>query len=227
VKKQAVHRHARAATLVEAALSTVLVGVTIVAALNAAGAAVTGRRISEDRLRGRALADALLTEIERTLYADPERLHELREEILNKNGDISGDIGLEGSEGDDGTRSAFDDVDDYDGWEASPPQRADGTPMAGLEGWTRRVRVEHARPNNPRNASSADQGVKRVEVTVLRQGRVAATATAVRTVRPPVREACCFDDLPEMDLLKDTCGDLGGSALGKHTTAAANDCDPP
>ena len=48
----------------------------------------------------------------------------------------SAGIGLDASELT-ASRATFDDVDDYDGWLASPPQQRDGTAMQELPGWSR------------------------------------------------------------------------------------------
>jgi len=111
------------------------------------------------------LAESLMSEVLALPYADPEE---------------TPDFGPESTETA-GGRNAFDDVDDFHGWSASPPQEPDGTPMAGYEGWTRSVRVEFANPNNLLLANSTETGVKRVTVTVKYDGQTLAQLVGIRT----------------------------------------------
>ena len=41
------------------------------------------------------------------------------------------------------------DVDDYDGWSASPPEDKNGNPLVGFDDWGRSVSVEWVNPDNP------------------------------------------------------------------------------
>jgi hypothetical protein len=80
-----------------------------------------------------------------------------------------------------GTRAAYDDVDDYDGWTATPPQQRDGTAIPKGAGWTREVAVDWVQSNNLTLGSMTDTGVKRITVTVKYNDLVAASLVAVRT----------------------------------------------
>ena len=155
----------RAFTLVEAVISAVVVGVMLVAALNTVGASRIGQQKTGDRTKGALLAQQLMTEILQQYYADPE----------------NGGFGLDGDEVGDGSRSLWDDVDDYDGWSASPPQRKDGTVIAEFDGWERSVSVAWVNPYNLQAAVGTDLGVKRITVTVTRDDVPIATQVAVRT----------------------------------------------
>jgi type II secretory pathway pseudopilin PulG len=142
--------HRRGFTLVEATVSTFIVGVVLVAALRTVDGVALTRRTVARRCQGPALARQLMTEILGTYYQDP------------------GGTGVFGPEnGESGSnRTAFDDVDDYNGWSESPPQAIDGTWMADYPGWSRSVSVNWVDPNNPANTSSAESGLKRITVTV-------------------------------------------------------------
>ena len=59
-------------TLVEAAISTVLVSGLLVAALNTVGATKLGQQNTAERGHGYLLAQELMSEIMRQDYADPE-----------------------------------------------------------------------------------------------------------------------------------------------------------
>ena len=157
-------RH-RGFSIVEVALSLAIVGVMLTAALRTVGAARVGQQRDADRARAALLAQDLMSEIVALPYADPE------------GGTALGIDALEST----GVRSAFDDVDDYDGWNESPPQSRTGAAMAGWTGWRRRVAVEFCNASNPGVASLIDTGAKRSRVQVLRNGVELARLVAVRT----------------------------------------------
>ena len=101
----------RGLTLIEVVASTMIVGLMAVAALNALAAATKSSNSIGNRAVAAGLADELMSEIMMQSYSDP---------------DGSPVFGHESGEST-SVRSAFDDVDDYDGWNASPPQYRDGT----------------------------------------------------------------------------------------------------
>lgn len=156
----------RGFSLIEATIAVALVGFMLVAALNTVGASAKARLIHADRAKARLLASDLMAEILATVYEDPA--------------DGPGSFGLEGDEVGDGSRTLWDDVDDYDGWSATQPQQKNGTELPGLTGWTRRVTVAWADPNNLSVDSATDTRLKRVEVVVMHGDAVLATLKAVR-----------------------------------------------
>lgn len=155
----------RGFTLVETVVSTFLVGIVIVAALNTVGASVVGQQKMGDRGRGQLLAHDLMVEILQQSYEEPD--------------DPPG-FGREPSESG-GSRTDYDDVDDYDGWDSSPPQYKDGTEMPDLAGWGRSVTVRYVDPSDLTKIEESDKGVKRVIVTVTRHDVTVATLVAIRT----------------------------------------------
>lgn len=82
-----------------------------------------------------------------------------------------------------GPRSAFNDVDDFHGWNKSPPQYRDGTVMPDRVNWRHRVQVSYAQPNNPAldTAGNSDQGAKQIRVTIEYGNKILAEQFAVRT----------------------------------------------
>jgi len=78
-------------------------------------------------------------------------------------------------------RADWDDVDDYHLWSASPPQDRSGTPLPNLTDWQRDVVVEWVDPSNPSVTVGSDQGVKRITVTVRRNGQIVAQDFALRS----------------------------------------------
>ena len=157
----------RAFSLVEVTVSIAIVGVMLVASLHTVGMAKRTQRIMGDQGRGQLLAQQLMSEILTQLYADAVTGF--------------GSFGLEEGEAATGDRSLFDDVDDYDGWSASPPQHQDGTEISELRGWTRSVSVTWVNSLNLSQICGNDTGVKRITVTVRRGDQVVASLVALRT----------------------------------------------
>ncbi len=158
----------RGLTLAEAVVSMLIVSVMLVAALNTVGASRTTQKKTADRSRGFLLAENLMSEILQQAYEAPDL--------------APGSFGLEGAETGDGSRSLWDDVDDYDGWSASPPEQKDGTVIDGFEGWGRSVAVAWANPGDFAAAAPAtDSGVKQIRVTVTDGDAVVVSLVAVRT----------------------------------------------
>src|SRR6478609_5829463 len=152
-------------TLIEVVASTMIVSLMAVAALNALAAATKSSNSIGNRAVAAGLADDLMSEIMMQPYSDP---------------DGSPVFGHESGEATN-IRSAFDDVDDYDGWSASPPQYRDGTAIPDRADWRQRVSVTYVTPTNPTQTSATDQGAKRIHVTIEYQDVVLADQYAVRT----------------------------------------------
>jgi hypothetical protein len=151
--------------MVEAAVCMVIVGLTMVAALTTAGASRLSLRKMGDQGRGKLLAQALMSEI-------------LRQEYKDQGG--SPKFGIEiGESGT--TRAAFDDVDDYHGWTASPPQHKDGTDIPESTGWERSVTVKTVNTTNFGSTLGIDTGLVMIIVEVTYNGAPVASLTALRS----------------------------------------------
>jgi hypothetical protein len=162
--------------MVEAVFCVVLVGGLVVVSLDTLGASKIAQRTLGDRTRGSLLASALMSEILNQSYVDPNQSPiwglELGENSLQ--------------------RSTFDDVDDYDGWSASPPQNRDGTTIPGLTGWRQSVNITPVDPETLSPTGFTDTGVRRVTVTITHTQRdrggsvesVVATLVGVKTGTP-------------------------------------------
>jgi hypothetical protein len=142
-----------------------IAAVLLVAALQSVGASRRAHLEVHKHSIGHLLARDLLTEILQQGYAEPFDEPE---------------FGPEPSE-DIGDRSAFDDIDDYDGWSASPPEEKDGTDLTGLDQWTREVTVDYVDPDDLSATIGGEQWVKRVTVTVRHGTTVAASIQMIRT----------------------------------------------
>jgi prepilin-type N-terminal cleavage/methylation domain-containing protein len=160
-------RRPRGFSIVEVAISLVVVGLMMVAALGAVGTAARTDQLTMDSSRGRLLAEELMAEIMLKAYSEPS-------------GGLAA-IGSNVGEVVASSRALYDDVDDYDGWVETPCRMADGTAIAGTTGWSRRVTVAWVSAADPATASGTDSGVKRIVVQVTRDGRQVAQLTALRT----------------------------------------------
>ncbi len=205
-------RWASGLSLVEATISIILVGLTIVAALNTLGAAKLGRMRNSDRRDAHHLAQALMMEIMRQSYEEPE-------DPPNPG------LGREAGESD-GDRDRWDDVDDYAGWSASPPEDDDNTAIPGHNGWTRSADVQWVVANDLATTSPTETGVKRITVKVKHGDETSASLVAIRTSGLPSLEGCCFGDGTCQDLAVSDCQAAGGTAQGPDTQCSTCNCLP-
>jgi len=207
----------RGLTLVEMVISVILVGVMLAAAINTLGVAKGGQRIISDERRANQLGEELMTEILAQAYADESVLETLKQTVLveGKKGKVT--LGAEAGEAI-GNRSLFDDVDDYNGWKASPPETRDGTELSRFAAYTRTVEVELTKADDVGVSKSEDEGSRRVTVTVLRGSTPVAQLVSVVTLGPVPTQACMLPDGSCMDLPTDLCAAIGGTSLGAGTT---------
>jgi hypothetical protein len=139
---------------VEVVVSSLIVGMVLVGALNALGAATRTNRVAAQQLDAPGLAHQLMGEILALPYEDPE---------------VEGSpIGTETGEMS-VTRADFDDLDDYNNWDKGPPQYKDGVTVPGFNSWRRHVFVTYADPSTGNNTGS-DMGVKCVRVQITLPG---------------------------------------------------------
>lgn len=137
-------------TLVEAVISILIVAVMLVAVLSTLGGVARSHLVQKAFGKEQALGMALLTEVLGARYEDAN---------------APGGWGPESGESST-PRTDFDDVDDYDGWTASPPQKNDGTQLAACAGWRRSVSVTLVNPGTLNASSPSDLGLRKIEVTV-------------------------------------------------------------
>ncbi len=164
-------------TLIEAVISMVIVAVMLAAALSTLGSAAKNRQLQAQLQIGPALAHDLMAQILQAPYEEP---------------DDTPVLGIEGAE-DDASRADFDDVDDYRGWSASPPETTDGGFVPNADGWTRSVAVDHVSVSNPTTVSATDTGLKRITVTVTDPQGKTTTLTALRS------RYGAYDQVPAVD----------------------------
>lgn len=162
-------------SLIEVVISMAVISVMLVAALQSVSVARLGTQQLGEYSRGLLLAEDLMTEILQQEYCD-----------LDYGVDS---FGLGPTE-DTGDRSQFDDVDDYDGWLASPPQYKDGTNIPWAANYRRSVVVDWVASTATDTVVAYSTGVKRITVVVSYGDREVARLTAVRSISwPKVRFA--------------------------------------
>jgi prepilin-type N-terminal cleavage/methylation domain-containing protein len=164
----------RGLTLVEALVSLAIVGLLVLAGLSAMGASFRFRQAARTTT-GDELALSLITEIVQSNYEEP---------------DVTPLFGREFESS--GNRDGWDDVDDYDGWSASPPQAKDGTVMTGFTGWTHAASVQRVDPMTLA-AVGTDVGLKLIIVTVISPSGAKTTLTALRSANGS------YDERPALD----------------------------
>jgi Tfp pilus assembly protein PilV len=147
-------------SLVEVAISTLLVGVVLVAALRTVGSATVSQFANGQRAQALLIANELANEILDREYSDPT---------------ASGIMGYEAGENIAGSRAAFDDVDDYHNWSATPPVREIGSTLPASQNWTETVLVDYVQPDDLDAVSVTDQGIKRVRINITQGTTTLAT----------------------------------------------------
>lgn len=142
--------------MVEVVISTLLVAMLTIVSLDSVGSALKANRIAGDQLDANLLAASLMAEILAQPYEDPDDTAVVV-------------FGIEADEPHTPfNRAEFDDVDDYHLWSSTPTTRG-GEVVPGTSGWTRSVAVNKLNwqsPGTQIGAGQADQGVRRVTVTV-------------------------------------------------------------
>ena len=156
----------RAFSLLEVVISVFLVGTVMVVAMQVFASATAGRARNGNQTQAVLLAQALIDEILDQPYVEPD--------------DTAG-FGPESGETADGTRTSFDDVDDYNAWSASPPEAKDGADLPLTGDWSREVSVCWVSADNTETSTASDEGLKRIVVTVKYKGQPAASLTVVVT----------------------------------------------
>lgn len=157
----------RAFSMAETMVSVLIVGTLVVAAMNTVGASTLGQKKIGDRGVGLLLARDLVDEILQQNYEDADA--------------SGGSFSLDADEVGDGSRALWNDVDDYDGWSAAPPEQKDGTVMSEFPGWRRTVSIEWVEESNLNSTSVSDTRIKRIFVTVAYKNVDVAKLVSIRT----------------------------------------------
>lgn len=154
----------RGITMAETIVSTLLVGMVLVGTLQVVGPTVRSGSVMADKLVASNLARELTDEISIKNFQSPHS-------------DDLDHIGTESG----APRSNYDDIDDFHGSSHSPPQCSNEKVMANLIGWTRTVKVVHADLSDPSVDAGTYTGLKRVTVTVQKNGVTLAQVVSLHS----------------------------------------------
>lgn len=147
-------RRQRGFGYIEAVISVVIMGTAVAMALHTFGAFARGAVFDRETAIATELAAQMAAEIRCQAFEDPN---------------TTAVFGPETGESD-GTRQYFDDVDDYNGWTATPPKRRDGTVMTEYTGYTQAVVV----------AYDGSTDLKKITVTITKDGKKRAEVVMLR-----------------------------------------------
>jgi type II secretory pathway pseudopilin PulG len=143
-------------SLVETSISTLLVGILLVASVNTIGMSIRSQTVTANLVSASALADSLMSEILTNSYREPGSTYSF---ITRESGESGG------------SKANYDDVDDYDGWQEQPPQYRDSSGMLNLASWKRKVIVEFVTVSNGSVAkSNFETNLKRVTIEIYSNG---------------------------------------------------------
>ncbi len=138
---------------VEVVLSAVIISVLLVSALRLStnlGRSQQAGTIKQ--LCGRLVID-MLEEIKQQDYKDPAGAPDT---LARETGELTDD------------RTNYNDVDDYHGWSASPPEDRLDNPLPHFSGVTRSVTIRFVSSADFAATSASDEGYKEVTVTVTK-----------------------------------------------------------
>ncbi len=181
-------RRRRCLMLTEAIVSTIVVGVMLVASLEALRTVVRSRDSQVTDARSAVFASTLMTEILQCAYADRPvdrgatiRIGSIASLVIPA--PVTQPPRTFGPETDEtsGNRSYFDDLDDYHNWSESPLRDKAGTPLPYSTGWTRTVTVENVDPVLLTATGAVDNGLRRITVTVTSPNNQVTTQVALRS----------------------------------------------
>lgn len=151
-------------TMAETIVSTLLVGLVLVGTIQIVGPVIRSGSVMADKAVAANLARELSDEISTKYFTSP---------ILDDVEAMGAGVGE--------TRATYDDIDDYHGLSNSPPQLSTGSGISSLSGWTRAVKVVHVDLDDPTIESGTYTGIKRVTVTVSKDGVQLAQVVSLHT----------------------------------------------
>ncbi len=160
-------RRRRGISMVEVVISAAIISGLLVTALTTVSAARLTTTQTDLVNRGSLLAEQLVAEILSRAYEDPDT--------------ASPTLGTNGAESASANRSGYDDVDDFNGWSAKPPQWPNGTTIDEFAGWQRSATITYVTAADLVTDAGADNGVKRIDVEVEFNGQLIVQLTAFRT----------------------------------------------
>ncbi len=151
----------RGFSMVEVAISSLVMALMMASALNATGLSA--------RIRGGQTAK------NRAMLICTDMLSEIRALPFPLSEDVIPAVAMPG------TRNAFIDVLDFSGYDSFPPVDPMGAEIPGAQNWWVRVVIAWVDPDNVNNVSATDTGMLRIRVTVYRGWVELASASTLRS----------------------------------------------
>lgn len=151
-KAKAHPRSNRGIAYTEVLISAIILSILMVSALKLFSNLGRSQQNTVNEKIATQLASQMIEEIKVLPYRDPVATDEIGPGI--------DEIGPD--------RSAFDDIDDYDGWSAQPPQDKQGNPLSRYPNLSRSVTVSHVASNDFNQQVVDDEGYKKVIVKISR-----------------------------------------------------------
>ena len=144
-------RARRAMSLIEVTVAVAIIAVLLSGVLAVTGSTLAARQQRTDRAAAMQLAIEMMQEVNACTY-----------------GSTSGSItGISSTSG----RATFTTIDNYHGLKEKSPTDRSGKAIDIGSGWTRSVTIERVDPLDPQTVVTTDAGLKRITVTVARNGR--------------------------------------------------------
>jgi len=141
----------RGFSMMEVTISTILVGLLLTGSMVTTGSLILRHGLRTQQDRKALLAHDLLTEMSQVSFADPDSTQP----------GLGPEFGEAGE-----TRIGFDDIDDYDDWQEATVQGKSGQPLAGQDGYQRRVKVQYVSLVQPDKVSPVPTDLKRIAIEV-------------------------------------------------------------
>lgn len=136
---------------VEVLLCSVIFSILLVSAVRLAGNLGRSQIALTESEWAKMLAVDMIEEIKLKDYEDPSNTNEFGPGVDET---IFAD------------RIDFDDIDDYDGWNESPPQRRNAQPYPQCDNLTRTIAVRYVEANDFTQTAGSDEGFKEITITV-------------------------------------------------------------
>jgi type II secretory pathway pseudopilin PulG len=139
-------------TMIETTVSIALVSILLIGSLSTFAYTTNTINRDMDGLRALGLAEDLFSEISTLHFVDPV--------------ETTTRFGRESTETSTTNRSAWDDLDDYNGLSESTLRYRDGTAIPNLSGWTRQVTVTGINPSTLTNTTNISEPLRLITITL-------------------------------------------------------------
>ena len=140
----------RGFSLLETAVATLLVSITLVVSLNTLAFVTQTTLLDAEAQRSTQIAQVLLSEISSQPFADP----------------VNATSALGRESGEPTTRALWDDCDDYKSWSTSAITTPSGQPLSGTAGWQSQVNVVYCDPSSPTVKATVPTQLKRITLAL-------------------------------------------------------------